>query len=158
MHLMDTMMEFMMGRMSEQEKEEMMSKMMDKFFATMSAEDKKAMMAQMMPKMMEGVNMMEMMPKMMMGMMGGDKGKSGMPGMMAQMMGGGGQTQGGMMPQMMSEMMPHCLGAMLPNMPRESRLDFILKMIDVEMEKGCAGLSEDEKKNFVARVLEKVKA
>lgn len=158
MHFMDKMMEFMMGRMSEQEKEEMMGKMMDKFFATMSAEDKKSMMAEMMPKMMEGVNMMEMMPKVMMGMMGGSKGKGGMPGIMAQMMGGDGQTQGAMMPQMMSEMMPHCLGAMLPNIPKETRTDFILKMIDVEMEKGCAGLNEDERKNFVAKVLEKVKA
>ena len=158
MHLMDKMMEFMMGRMSEQEKEEMMSKMMDKFFATMSAEDKKAMMAEMMPKMMAGVNMMEIMPKMMMGMMASGKGNSGMPGMMAQMMDGAGQTQGGMMPHMMSEMMPHCLGTMLPSMPKESRMDFILKMVDVEMEKGCAGLTEDEKKNFVAQVLERVKA
>ena len=158
MHLMDKMMEFMMGRMSEQEKEEMMGKMMDKFFATMAADDKKAMMAEMMPKMMAGVNMMEIMPKMMMGMMGGGKGDSGMPGMMAQMMGGGGQTPGTMMPHMMSEMMPHCLGTMLPAMPKESRMDFILKMIDIEMEKGCAGLTEDEKKNFVARVIEKVEA
>jgi hypothetical protein len=156
---MDKMMEFMMGRMSEQEKEEMMGKMMDKFFATMSADDKKAMMAEMMPKMMAGVNMMEIMPKMMMGgMMGGGKGDTGMPGMMAQMMGGGGQTPGTMMPHMMSEMMPHCLGTMLPAMPKESRMDFILKMIDIEMEKGCAGLTEDEKKNFVARVIEKVEA
>jgi hypothetical protein len=125
-----------MGRMSAQEKEAMMGAMMEKFFASMSADDKKAMMAEIMPKMMEGVNMMEMMPKMMMAMMGGGKHESGMPGMM----------------------MPHCLGAMLPNMPKESRTDFILKLIDVEMKTGSAGLTEDEKKNFVARVLEKVKA
>lgn len=151
MHFMDKMMEFMMGRMSAQEKEAMMSAMMEKFFASMSADDKKAMMAEMMPKMMDGVNMMEMMPKMMMAMMGGAKHESGMPG-------GDGQTPGTMMPHMMSEMMPHCLGAMLPNMPKESRTDFILKLIDVEMKTGSAGLTEDEKRNFVARVLEKVKA
>jgi hypothetical protein len=157
MHLMDKMMEFMMGRMSEQEKEEMMSKMMDKFLSTMSVEDKKAMMAEMMPKMMKGVSMMEMMPKMMMGMMGGGDGKSGMSGMMAKMMGGDGQSRSAMMPHMMVEMMPHCLGTMLPNMPKESRIDFIVKLVDVEMQKGCAGLTEDEKRDLMAKVLEKVK-
>jgi hypothetical protein len=148
----------MMGRMSAQEKEAMMGAMMEKFFASMSAGDKKAMMAEIMPKMMEGVNMMEMMPKMMMAMMGGGKHESGMPGMMTKMLGGDGHTPGATMPHMMSDMMPHCLGAMLPNMPKESRTDFILKLIDVEMKTGSAGLTEDEKKNFVARVLEKVKA
>jgi hypothetical protein len=33
MGIMDKMMEFMMGRMSKEEKEEMMGKMMDKFFS-----------------------------------------------------------------------------------------------------------------------------
>ena len=160
MHLMDKMMEFMMARMSEQEKEEIMTKMMDRFFGSMSVEDKKAMMAEMMPKMMEGVNMMEMFPKMMMGMMGGGKGKAGMPPMMTQMMGGGGTGHGqaGGMPGMMAEMMPHCLGMILPNMPKETRADFIVKMIGVEMEKGCAGLTDDENQALVAKVLDKVKA
>jgi hypothetical protein len=48
-------MEFMMGRMSKEEKDEMMNNMMDKFFADMTADDKQQMMAEMMPKMMEGV-------------------------------------------------------------------------------------------------------
>ncbi len=69
MGIMDNMMEFMTGRMSKEEKEQMMNKMMEKFFADMTVEDKQKMMNEMMPKMMEGINMAEMMPQMMMRMM-----------------------------------------------------------------------------------------
>ncbi len=37
MGVMDRMMEFMMGRMSKEEKNDMMDKMMGKFFADMTA-------------------------------------------------------------------------------------------------------------------------
>jgi hypothetical protein len=47
------MMEFMMGRTSKEEKDEMMGKMMETFFADMTAEDKQKMMEEMMPKMMK---------------------------------------------------------------------------------------------------------
>ena len=140
MEMMDKMMESMMGGMSKEEKEEMMGKMMEKFFAGMTAEDKQKMMEQMMPKMMEGVNMMDMMPKMMMSMMGG------------------GEGQGGMMPQMMTEMMPLCLVMMLPKMPKDNKIDFVLKMVASLMEQGIAGMSEEEKKDFVSKVTDKVNA
>jgi len=67
---MDRMMEFMMGRMSQEDKDNMMDKMMGKFFVDMTAEDKQKMMG-MMSKMMEGGQgtEMTMMPQMMMGMM-----------------------------------------------------------------------------------------
>jgi hypothetical protein len=140
MEMMDKMMESMMGEMSKEEKEEMMGKMMEKFFAGMTAEDKQKMMEQMMPRMMEGVNMMDMMPGMMMGMMSGG-GKTGMP----------------KMPQMMPEMMPYCLGMMLPGMPKEKRVDFALKMVAGLVEQGSAGMSDAEKADFVAKIIEKVK-
>ena len=136
---MDKMMESMMGGMSKEEKQEMMGKMMGKFFADMTAEDRQKMMEQMMPKMMEGINMMDMMPKMIMGMMSGGE-KTEMP----------------MMPQMMPEMMPYCLGMMLPNMPKEKRIDFVLKMVTTLVEQGCVGMSNEEKADFVAKVVEKV--
>ncbi len=158
MGIMDKMMEFMMGRMSKEEKEGMMGKMMDKFFGDMTIDDKKKMMAEMMPKMMEGINMMEMMPKMMMSMMGGGQGEGGMMGMMSQMMGGSKEREMPAMPQMMTEMMPHCLKMILPDMPKEKRIDFVLKMVTALMEDGCVGMSEEEKKNFLAKVVEKVKA
>ena len=157
MGMMERMMDFMMGRMSEEEKKEMMNQMMDNFFAEMTVDDKKEMMAEMMPKMMEGVNMMEMMPKMMMGMMGGEEG-SGMMGMMSKMGGGGEEMQMPMMPQMMMEMMPRCLTMMLPDMSKEKRIDFILKMVETLMKHGCADLSEEEKQAFTEKVTEKTKS
>jgi predicted GTPase len=148
----------MMGRMSKEEKEEMMGKMIDKFFSDMTVDDRKKMMAEMMPKMMEGINMMEMMPQMMMSMMGGGEGEGGMMGMMSKMMGGGKETEMPMMPQMMMEMMPQCLRMMLPNVVKEKRIDFVSEMIDTLMEQGCVGMSEEEKQDFTAKVAEKVKA
>ena len=136
----------------------MMGTMMEKFFAGMTTEDKQKMMEQMMPKMMEGVNMMEMMPKMMMGMMGGGEKGGGMMGMMSQMMSGGQGKGTPMMPRMMTQMMPQCLNMMLPGVPKEERVDFVLNMITALMEQGSAGMSEEEKSEFVAKVLEKVTA
>jgi hypothetical protein len=156
MGMMEEMMESMMGRMSKEDKQEMMGMMMDKFFADMTVEDKQRMMEQMMPKMMEGVNMMEMMPRMMMGMMGGDSG--GMMGMMSQMTGEGQGTGMPMMGQMMSQMMPQCVSTMLPGLPKEERAEFILKMIDAMLDRGCAGMSEEERNDLVARALERITA
>ena len=147
MGAMDEMMEAMMGSMSKEEKMEMMGTMMEKFFAGMTTEDKQKLMEQMMPKMMEGVNMMDM--------MGGDEKGAGMMGMMSQMMSGG-QGKGMPMPRMMTQMMPHCLNIMLPSVPKGERVDFVLNMITTLMEQGAAGMSEEEKNEFVAKVLEKV--
>ena len=65
MGVKESMMTFMMGNMSSDEKKDMMNGMMENFFSDMSAEDKQAMMGQMMPKMMEsmmkGGDMMNMM-------------------------------------------------------------------------------------------------
>ena len=155
MGMMDKIMGIMMGRMSKGEKEEMMGKMMEKFFADMTAEDKQKMMAEMMPKMMKGVNMMEMMPRMMMSMMGGDEGKGGM---MDKMMGGGQGAEMPMMPQMMMGMMPQCLKIMLPNMPKEKRIDFVLEIVTTLMEHSCADISDEEKEDRVAKMIEKVNA
>jgi len=152
---MDEMMGAMMGSMSKEERQDMMGTMMEKFFADMTVEDKQKMMEQMMPKMMEGVNMMEMMPKMMMGMMGGSEGGGGMMGMMSQMMGGQG-TGVTMMPHMMTQMMPNCLNAMLPSLPKEERVGFVLNMITTLMEQGSVGMSEEEKNEFIAKILERV--
>jgi len=157
MGMMERMMDFMMGRMSEGEKKEMMNQMMDNFFAEMTVEDKKEMMAEMMPRMMEGINMMEMMPKMMMGMMGGEEGGD-MMGIMSNMMPGGKEMRIPMMPAMMMEMMPQCLTMIFPNMPEEKRIDFILKMVGTLMEQGRVGLSKEEERAFTEKVVGKVKA
>ncbi|MDP4094953.1 MAG: winged helix-turn-helix domain-containing protein [Bacillota bacterium] len=85
----EKMMENMMGKMSAEEKKDMMDKMMESFFSTMTKEEKEDMMNNMMPKMMEQM------------MGGGGQGSGGgMMGMMSSMMGG----KGSMM-DMMSSMM-----------------------------------------------------
>lgn len=61
----EKMMEGMMGRMSPEEKKEMMDKMMESFFSNMTKEEKQDMMKEMMPKMMGGMNMGDMMSSMM---------------------------------------------------------------------------------------------
>ena len=153
---MQDMMGAMLEGLSKEQRAEMMEAMMDRFFADMTPADKQAMMERMMPRMMEGVNMMEMMPRMMMGMMGGHESGGGMMGAMPSMMAGGQGMGMPMMPHMMTEMMPQCLNMMLPGVPKEARVDFVLNMIATLMEQGSAGMSEEERAEFVARVLEVV--
>lgn len=100
---------------------------------------------------------MGMMPQMMMSMMGGGEGQGGMMGMMSEMMGGGQETETPMMPQMMMEMMPQCMKMMLPNMPKEKRIEFVLEMTAALIEQGSDGMSKEEKNDFKAAVVEKVK-
>ena len=61
-----------------------------------------------------------------------------------------------MMPNMMTEMMPHCLNIMLPGMPKEDRIDFVLNMVAILKEQGSAGMSDEERQDFIARVVEKI--
>ena len=155
MGMMDEMMESMIGKMTKEEKQEIMGKMMEKFFSGMTTEDKQKMMEQMMPKMMDGINMEEMMPRMMMGMMGGKSGGTPM-GMMSQMMGGGQAAGMPMMGSMMTQMMPKCVETMLPLVPKEKRVEFVLGMVPLLVEKGSSGMSQEEKWGFVANLTEKL--
>lgn len=59
---------------------------------------------------------------------------------------------------MTMEMIPQCLKMILPNMLKEKRIDFVLKMVTTLIEQSCVGMSEGEKKDFVAKVVENVKA
>jgi hypothetical protein len=122
-------------------------------------EDKQKMMEKMMPRMMEGVNMMDMMPKMMMSMMGGNGGEGGMMGMMSQMMGRGEETAMPLMPGMMMEiMMPQCIKMVLPKMTKKKRIDFAMNIVSTLVEHGSSGLSEEEKRDFVSRIIQGVGA
>lgn len=60
------------------------------------------------------------------------------------------------MPNMMKEMMPHCLNMMLPNMPKEERINFVLNMMAILKEQGSTGMSDEERQDFVARIVEEV--
>jgi len=149
----------MMGKLSKEEKLEMMSTMMEKFLAGFTVEDKRKMMEKMMPRMMEGVNMMEMMPKMMMSMMGGNGGEGGMMGMMSQMTGRGEETAMPLMPGMMMEiMMPQCIKMFLPRMTKEKRTDFAINIASTVVEQGSSGLSEEEKRDFISKIIDRVRA
>ena len=61
-----------------------------------------------------------------------------------------------MMGHMMTQMMPGCVDMMLPGLPKEERTEFVLEMISRLMEKGTAGMSEEEKSGLVARALERI--
>ena len=154
MKFMEKMMGFMMDRTSKEEQQAMMGEMMERFFADMTAEDKQHMMEAMMPRMMEGMNMMDMMPTMMRGMMGEGTEACCMPAMAE---GKQGQGMSGM-PQMMMHMMPHCLQMLLPHVAKDQRKAFVLHMVATLMEQSCTDMSEEEKQDFVAQVMEKVHA
>jgi hypothetical protein len=90
-------------------------------------------------------------------MMGGES-EGGMMGMKSKMMPDGKEMEMPMMPQMMMDMMPRCLSVMLPNIPKDKRIDFILKMVATLMEDGSVDLSEEEKETFIQKVIKQVKA
>lgn len=110
-----------------------------------------------MPNMMEGINMLEMMPERMMSMLGGGKGEGGMMRMMSKMMEGGKGMEMSMRLQMLMEMMPQCSRILLRNVPIEKRIEFVLNMDATLVGQGSVGMSEKEKKDFVAKVVEKVR-
>ena len=96
MNIKNMMADFMMGKMTSEEKSAMIDQMINKFFADMKPEDKQKMMGDMMEKFMgtmsaeEKQSMMQsLMPKMIGSMMGGGSG-SPMMNMMSMMMGGKG--------------------------------------------------------------------
>ena len=76
--------------------------------------------------------------------------KGDMMAMMSEMMEGCG-------PQMMLDMMPHCVGIAVQKVPRERRTDFVLSMVGTLVERGSTGMSAQEKKNFFAKVAECVR-
>lgn len=75
---------------------------------------------------------------------------SEMMAMMSEMMEGCG-------PQMMMDMMPHCVGMVVQKVPREKRTEFVLNMVGTLVERGTTGMSEQERKEFFAKVAERVK-
>ncbi len=57
------------------------------------------------------------------------------------------------MPEMMNKVMPQCSEIMLQIVEKEKRIDFVSKII----KQGYAGMSAKEKKDFLAKVIEKEK-
>jgi hypothetical protein len=112
----------------------------------MVAEGMGKVMPKLMPALMEGFNMTENMPKLR------DK---VMPVVMPKMMEV--DTLREKLPGMMMEMMPKCVDEVLPEVPKEKRIDFVLERVPILIEQGSIGMSKKEKDDFVAKVIEKVK-
>jgi hypothetical protein len=137
--------------MNKDERQAMMKSMMEQFFGDMSVAEKKEMCATMMGKLTDGLDMKEMMPKMMMGMMSGDAG--GGPGKMQdkkpKMMAGGHEQKMSQMPEMMLKtMMPHCIGMMLPMIDPDKRGEMAAPILAAIVEKGSAGMSDEQTSAF----------
>lgn len=79
-----------------------------------------------------------------------NEGKENMMEMMSKMMRGD-------KPGMMMDMMPKCLGMMVQNMQKNDRIAFTLKIVGDLVGQTCVGMSDEEKKDFVAKLVEKVK-
>lgn len=147
MKMMETMMSFMMGRMSKQDKEKMMEAMMPTMIGDMSPEDRVHMMTTMMPKMMEGVDMSDMMPKMMSQMMeGGDMPDAGSGGMTMPIGG------------MMSQMMPHCMKMVASQAPAEQRQEAIVELVAAMLEAGCETVDGDERAALLKKTQSRIDA
>jgi hypothetical protein len=69
-----------------------------------------------------------------------------MEGMMSKMMEGHSTD-------MMMEMMPECLGMMLSKLPLEKRTKMVKKLFSVLLEKGGAGMTEEDKKDLVYKIM-----
>ncbi len=176
MGMMDKMMDMMIGKMSPEEKEKMMLKMMPMMMKDVSMTE---VMVKMMPEMLKSINaldifnilknalpnllklikvikenmpeaMKEKLPKMAKEMMPVVCERV-MPTMME------GLTMDNMMPHMMKEMMPQCLWELLPKMSNKMRVDFILNLAGILAEQGSLEMSEAEKEDLVAKIIEKVK-
>ncbi len=126
--------------MNESERKAMMKSMMEQFFGGMSADEKKEMCATMMGKMTEGLDMMEMMPRMMMGMMSGS------------MQGAPDQKMPQMPEMMLTKMMPHGIGMMLPAIDPNQRSEVAAAILSAIVEKGTAGMSDQQKRTFLDRL------
>lgn len=77
--------------------------------------------------------------------------------MMSGMMGSGENGETPMMGRMMLKMMPQCVEMVLPETPEKERRDYVLKMVSTLMENGSVGMSEEEKGEFAAEVVEQVR-
>jgi len=69
-----------------------------------------------------------------------------MMGLISKMMAHNMSSDRSMMPQMMTKMMPNCLKTMLPAIPKDERIDFVMDMVSVLIDQGSSEMSEDEKR------------
>ena len=82
---------------------------------------------------------------------------SGMMDMMSKMMDGNENMGMPMMQDMMSKMMPQGITMMLARLPKEQRTELAIEMVEALVETGSEGLADEEKKEFIDKLIKKIK-
>lgn len=80
--------------------------------------------------------------------------ETGMP----EMMGCCKEGETGMISKMMIEMMPNYLSMIFPEDSKENRIEFTKKIISILIEKCTEGMSVEEKKDLITKVVDQLKA
>ena len=143
--------------MSKEEKQNLMLWTVDRFLVEMTVTDKKNMMLKIMPQMLKGIDMLEIMPVIMATMMGCEKQEgSGLMGIASKMFNGGEGMETSMMVLMMMEMIPQDIKVMLPNMPKEKRIEFAHRVMNILMNEGCRDMSEEERDAFINGLMKRI--
>ena len=78
--------------------------------------------------------------------------------MMPRLMASNIKNSRGRMPQIMAELMPKCLETLLPKLSKEDRVNFVLQMISILIEKGSVRMTEKERQEFVFKIAEQVRS
>jgi hypothetical protein len=82
---------------------------------------------------------------------------SGMMDMMSKMMNGKGDMGMPVMQDMMSKMMPQGITMMFSQLSKEQRVDLAEELVGTIVELGSEELSDDEKKEFIEKLVKKIK-
>ncbi len=64
----------------------------------------------------------------------------------------------GNMPHILAEMMPKCLKTVLPKLSKEDRVEFVLEMTSILVDKGSVRMSEEEREEFVSQLVEQIRS
>ena len=76
---------------------------------------------------------------------------------MSKLMAFNAKTSRGEMPQIMADLMPKCLETLLPKLSKRERVELAIQIVSVLVDKGSVRMSEEEKNEFVFKILDKIK-
>ena len=83
--------------------------------------------------------------------------ESAIEAMMPKLMAFNAKTSRGEMPQIMADLMPKCLETLLPKLSKRERVELAIQIVSVLVDKGSVRMSEEEKNEFVFKILDKIK-
>lgn len=87
-----------------------------------------------------------------------EKKDSALEAMMPRIMACTTKSSRGNMPHILAELMPKCLRTVLPKLSKEDRVEFVLEMISILVDKGSVRMSEEERDEFVLQLVEQIRA